>query len=83
MKEIKEELEKEFSKANSLPKLNDLKVKYMGKNGIIRELTKNIKNLSDLEKKDYGKSLNDLKCFFNEKKSQLPSLKQNEKNYKL
>lgn len=71
MKEIKEELEKEFSKANSLSKLNDLKVKYMGKNGIITELTKNIKNLSDLEKKDYGKSLNDLKCLFNEKYEKL------------
>ena len=41
--------------------LNDLKVKYLGKKGMITELTSNMKELSIDERKEVGRVSNELK----------------------
>ena len=71
MNDVKERLDADLSKTNSLEKLNELKTLYMGKKGIITELTLKIKDLPNEEKREYGKSLNELKNYFNEKYDKL------------
>ena len=46
--------------------LNDLKVKYLGKKGLITELNSEIKNIPNEEKKDFGMQVNALRNEFNE-----------------
>jgi len=48
----------------TLDELNDLKVKYMGKKGLITELQVQIKDVSKEEKKEFGQNLNELKNQF-------------------
>ena len=71
MNEVKERLDIDLSKTNTLEKLNELKTLYMGKKGIITELTLKIKDLPNEEKREYGKNLNELKNYFNEKYEKL------------
>jgi len=71
MNEVKERLDIDLSKTNTLEKLNELKTLYMGKKGIITELTLKIKDLPNEEKREYGKNLNELKNYFNEKYDKL------------
>lgn len=71
MNEVKERLDVDLSKTNTLEKLNELKTLYMGKKGIITELTLKIKDLPNEEKREYGKNLNELKDYFNEKYEKL------------
>jgi len=71
MNEVKERLDVDLSKTNTLEKLNELKTLYMGKKGIITELTLKIKDLPNEEKREYGKNLNELKNYFNEKYDKL------------
>ena len=65
MKEKKESLLKEATEkiesAQNLKEVNDLKVLYLGKKGPVGELTTHLKELSNEEKKEFGKILNDLK----------------------
>ena len=56
MDDIKKRLDIDFSKANTLEKLNELKVLYMGKKGIITELSNDIKDIPNSEKREYGKT---------------------------
>jgi len=48
---IKEELQKDKENIKSLKELNDLKVKYLGKKGLISELSIVMKDLPNDEKK--------------------------------
>ena len=59
-KEIKEKI----SKVSSIQDLNNIKVEYMGKKGIITELQSGIKDAID--KKKYGMQVNMLRTTFNE-----------------
>lgn len=59
--EIKKEFEKDLSLVKNSNDLNELKVKYLGKKGIVTELTKNMKDLSIDEKKEVGRVSNELK----------------------
>ena len=52
MENIKEEIVKDLEKVNNLNKLNDVKVKYLGKSGVITELQSKIRDAED--KKAYG-----------------------------
>ena len=58
---IKNNLLGEIESANNLQDIVLLKSKYIGKNGLVTELTKNMKDLSIEEKKEVGKIINTLK----------------------
>lgn len=79
MDDIKKRLDVDFSKANTLEKLNELKVLYMGKKGIITELSNGIKDIPNSEKREYGKTLNELKDYFNIQYSKLKTFFDEEK----
>ena len=59
--EILSTLREELSDINDIQNLQNLKSKYLGKNGLIKSLMKNLKNLDDHAKRDYGKVINELK----------------------
>ncbi|MDI3473025.1 MAG: phenylalanyl-tRNA synthetase alpha chain [Thermotogaceae bacterium] len=64
MKEIEKVLESfhsEIEKVTSLDELNALRVKYLGKKGIVTSLMKNLKNLPNEEKPIFGQRVNKLK----------------------
>jgi phenylalanyl-tRNA synthetase alpha chain len=58
---IREELVKDIDNIKSINDINDLKVKYLGKKGLITDLTANMKDLSIDERKEVGKESNILK----------------------
>ena len=64
---ILEELMKKFEDVKNLQELNDLRVAYQGKKGVITELSAGIKDVPNEEKKDYGMKVNVLRTAFNEK----------------
>ena len=66
IEEVKKSLEKELVETLDENVLNDLKVKYLGKKGIITELNSEIKNIPNEEKKEFGMKVNELRNIFNE-----------------
>ena len=66
MEEVRKSLEEDLVNVNSLNELNDLKVKYLGKKGMITELNSEIKNIPNEEKKDFGQKVKELRNRFNE-----------------
>ena len=59
-------LQQELAEVTNLQELNNLKVKYTGKKGIITELTQNIKNIEPDHRKEYGMNINKLRSSFEE-----------------
>ena len=64
--EIKNLIEEDKKTVNDLNSLNDLKVKYLGKKGLITELNSGIKDVPNDEKKEYGMKVNELRTLFND-----------------
>ena len=64
--DIKKLIEEDKKSVNSLQELNDLKVKYLGKKGLITELNSEIKNIPNEEKKEFGMKVNELRSIFND-----------------
>ena len=64
MEETKKQFEQEITLVKNLTDLNELKVKYLGKKGIITELNSKIKEIPNEEKKEYGQKINALKNAF-------------------
>ena len=60
-----------FNEELTLDELNNLRVEYLGKKGIITELNSMIKDLPNDEKKEFGKSVNELRTLFNTKYEEL------------
>ena len=58
------QIEEKVNNVTSLKDLNDLKVEYLGKKGIITELQSGIKEAAD--KKEYGMQVNVVRTTFNE-----------------
>ena len=81
--ELKDMILEDQKKVKDLNSLNDLKVKYLGKKGLISELNQEIRNIPNEEKKDFGKKVNELKNIFNDfyesKKNELETINLNEK----
>ena len=67
MESIRNDILKEFEVVRSLNDLNELKVKYIGKKGIITLLYTKMKDIPSDEKKEYGMKINNLKTLFNDK----------------
>lgn len=65
IEEVKMSLLKDEEKVTNLNELNDLKVKYLGKKGLITELNSEIKNVPNEEKKKFGRKVNEIKELFN------------------
>ena len=63
---VKSELEKDLVDVSSMEQLNELKIKYLSKKGLITELNSEIKNVPNEEKKEFGQKVNDLRNTFNE-----------------
>ncbi|MFA6016509.1 MAG: phenylalanine--tRNA ligase subunit alpha [Patescibacteria group bacterium] len=53
--------ESEIGSAKNLDELNDLEIKYLGRNGEINKLLSEIKNIPNEEKREYGQKVNQLK----------------------
>jgi phenylalanyl-tRNA synthetase alpha chain len=71
IEEIAKELKDELEKIDDYQSFQNLKSKYLGKNGIIKSLMKNLKELDEEQRKNFGKNINELKNiieeFFEEK----------------
>lgn len=61
-----EELKKKLEDVKTLQELNNLKVEYQGKKGIITELNAQIKEIPAEGKKEYGAEVNRLRSYFND-----------------
>ena len=83
IKEIQSSIVEEIKLVNTLNELNEIKNKYLSKKGIITELSSNMKNIPNEEKKEYGMIINEVRNTFNslyeEKLSLLEEQKLNEK----
>ena len=64
--EIKKSLDDDLKQKVDLKVLEDLRVKYLGKKGLITELNSEIKNVPNEEKKEFGMKVNELRNQFNE-----------------
>lgn len=83
LEEVKDLIENDKNTVTDLKSLNDLKVKYLGKKGIISELNQEIRNIPNEEKKEFGQKVNEVRTLFNdfyeEKKNELEEALLNEK----
>ena len=64
MENIKKDIEDAMNGIGNLQALNELKVTYLGKKGIITELNSKIKDLPNEEKKNFGQKVNEVRKFF-------------------
>ena len=64
IEEVKKLLDKELIPVGDIQKLNDLKVKFLGKKGLITELNSEIRNVPNEEKKSFGQKVNELRNQF-------------------
>ena len=65
--EIRNRFEEDIQKIKSIKDLNDLKVDYFGKKGMVSELSSNMKDINNEDKKEFGMRLNELRTALNEK----------------
>ena len=64
MEDIKKNIDNDIKNVSSVQDLNDLKVKYLGKKGIITELNSKIRDLPNEEKREYGQKVNEVRKYF-------------------
>jgi len=83
IRNLKDEINKDIESVNSLKEIQDLKVKYLGKKGLVTELTSNMKDLTIEERKELGMVVNEVRSFVTElisnKEEELKLLELNEK----
>ena len=80
---IKEEVQKYIEESETLQKLEEIRVNYMGKKGIFTELSKKMKDLAADERPKMGQVINEFKekitSFLDEKNKELKEKELNEK----
>lgn len=59
--EIKSLFAEKVKSVNDMKSLNELRVEFLGKKGIVTELSSIMKNLDNEQKKEFGKTLNELR----------------------
>ena len=64
--DIKESLNNDLQDIKELKELEDLRVKYLGKKGLITELNSAIKDIPNENKKEFGMKVNELRNIFND-----------------
>ncbi len=67
LEEIKKEIVYDYETVISMEELNALKVKYLGKKGLITEANAKIKEIDASERKSYGQAVNEVRRLFMEK----------------
>jgi len=63
--DLMNQIQESLNSVSTLQDLNNLKVEYLGKTGIITELQSKIKEIPNEEKKEYGMKVNEVRTFFN------------------
>lgn len=83
IRNLKEEISKDIESVKVLKDIQDLKVKYLGKKGLVTELTSNMKELTPDERKELGMVVNEVRTYvtnlINQKEEELKQLELNEK----
>ena len=64
---LKEEIDKDILNVKNLKDVQDLKVKYLGKKGLVTELSSNMKELSPEERKALGLLTNEIRNYVTDK----------------
>ena len=84
IEELKIIINTKMSNVNNMQELNDLKVEFLGKKGIITEANSAIRNIPNEEKKEYGMKVNEVRNLFNTLyEEKLNTFKENLLNEKL
>lgn len=73
IKELKTQFENELSEIKDLSELENIRVSYLGKKGLVTDLLKGIRELSNEDKKAFGQKINELKGAVAERISQKTS----------
>ena len=63
--DLMNQIQERINSVSNLQDLNNLKVEYLGKTGIITELQSKIKEIPNEEKKEYGMKVNEVRTYFN------------------
>lgn len=63
--ELINQIQEKINSVNTIQELNNLKIEYLGKTGIITELQSKIKEIPNEEKKAYGMQVNEVRTAFN------------------
>ena len=79
IEEIKKVIEEKMNKVNSLEELNDLKVLFLGKKGLITEVQSMIKEIPNDSKKEFGMKINEVRTLFNTKYEEIKNKLEEEK----
>ena len=84
IEDIKNTMLDELKSIDDLKALNDLRVKYLGKKGLITELNSEIKNVPNEEKKAFGQKVNEMRTLFQSTYDEIKTrLEEEELNQKL
>lgn len=70
LEKLEKEIEKDFGQIKDSSSAEEFRIKWLGKKGILRELLKNIKNIPESERKNYGAKVNSLVKNFEERFAQ-------------
>ena len=65
IEEIKKLIEEKMKNVSSLQELNELKVEFLGKKGLITEVNSMIRDIPNEEKKEFGMKVNEVRILFN------------------
>lgn len=84
VEEITKEMQEDLQSVSNLKALNELRIKYLGKKGIITELNSEIKNVPNEEKKVFGQRVNEVRTLFQTTYDEIKTrLEEEELNQKL